>query len=222
MSAAIPYTIAAGETAHLPDAEIDALAGMPPDEVDRAGYREAWLVHHGLERHDGGCRLTSRYALQSAIVITLAMVAVGTVTRPLYGLVALLFCAGGVALLGLAFGPVSRAAARLRIPRGRLLGMLVLAPAVLVTAVVVQLLRVHYRDVASSASAAGLMRDARVAADGGYTDHALSLLQQAEQIDPSVPGTATLRLRLERQQGADHEVVLLKRQVAKLQAGTGG
>jgi len=197
-------------------------AGEPPAEVDAQSYGASWLTHHGLERSGGMAGLTPRYAVQAALILTVAATLVAAVVRPLYGLITLALFSAGTVVLQVGFGRWAALAARVRLPRGRLLGVVAMLPPLIVSLAVMAVLRGHYRAGADRAAALGLMRQAQAAADGGYTDHAYSLLQQAETIDADVPGVKTLQARLAAQRGPDRELVILKRRIERAEAGSGG
>jgi hypothetical protein len=196
----------AGEQRTVGTPELEAAAGTPPAGVDPDEYFGAWLHHHGLvvrataredESEDDAVAvaLSPRFALQAAAALGLIVAIVAAAGRPIYGAVTLLLSAAACGGLVLAW-PVLSARVPRWLPRGRLLGLVAIVPALIVALAVVVVLRHHYEQGDAQAAAARDVHDANTALDQNNPKLAIFLLSRAEGEDPHAAGIQTTRSRL--------------------------
>ena len=162
-----------GERRTVSLSQIERAAGDVGEGEQRA-YARAWLIHNGLRAEPDPreakdlvtVRLTPFFALEAAAVIAVVFAAVAFAGRPIYGVVAALF--GGLAcvVLALTWNRVARSLPAW-IPRGRALGLVAVAPFLLVAAIAIAGLRQqHISDVRRDRTELQV-RDANIALDRG-------------------------------------------------------
>jgi hypothetical protein len=233
-----PSTFAPGAERSLTPSELEREIGPVPPTVDRGEFTHAYLVHHGLEAlpaaRDAGdegddaavaepapdapvrIRLTPRYALQGAALVTVGLALLAYLGRPIYGVIVLAFGALGGGLLYLLWDRVaSRSPGPL--PRGRALGAAAILPFLLVAALIdVGLRQRHIVDLRHQTAAKAVL-NANAALDANDVDGAIKNLAYAESTDPNAKGLKTVRARLVISQTSG-KIKALRKRIAELEA----
>jgi hypothetical protein len=214
-----------GEERSVSRGELERLLGPVPPGVDEQEYVGAYLRHHGIEATPSGdalvLRRSPRMAVLGAATLTGVCALFAAAGRPLYGLIVIALCGIGIALVALRYDAL---AARLPrwVPRGRVLGALVVLPFLVVAGAIDVALRQSKVDSDARALAIKDARQANEALDRNDPRVAAILITSAEAVDPGAPGVSEARGRLVTYiENQTKQVQDLKRQVAELESRVG-
>jgi hypothetical protein len=219
----LPHAVLNGEERAVARQDLERMLGPVPPGVDEAEYVGAYLRHHGIEAAPGDgdvlvLRRSPRMAVIGAATLTIVFALFASAGRPLYGVIMLALCGIGIALVARRYDTF---AARLPrwIPRGRMLGVVVVLPFLVVAGGIDVVLRHNKTESDARLHAIDSVRRANQALDGHDLTLAVSLVTSAEAVDPHAPGVLAVRKRLlEEADGDAKQLKSLQQQVAELQA----
>ena len=172
---------------------------------DRRRFATSLLAQHGIrvepplaeaDRQPVRLRATQDFAVHAALVLGVLVTVVGYVAYWPYGLAFAVATALAVWLLARRFTLVDRTVPR-SVPRGRTLGVLVVAAVLTLAFLFVVLpVRAERVDDSAAASAAGLVQAADASLQAGDLDGAERLLGEAASVDPRTPALEGVRSRI--------------------------